>query len=145
MALTVGLLTNQGGRTIPPETLQASPRTASPGQTPEPSASMRSANGRLTYSGRSSASLGPLQLEARDYTVRWTAAAVAAQCIFRVQLDRVDGPTIELVPEALAPYRASLGATAPLNLDPGIYQMEVSGSGCEWRLRLIEADPSPPA
>jgi hypothetical protein len=145
LVLTARLLTSQGRQPVPSEPVQPSLRTPVVTASPTTTPTVRSANGRLTYSGRSSASLGPIQLVARDYTVRWTAVAVADQCIFGVQGDPLDGPSIELVPESVAPFRATLGASATVTLDPGTYRVEVSGSGCEWRLRLIEASPGRPS
>jgi hypothetical protein len=150
LVLTGVLLTSQPRLPTPAEPSQVLPgtlnATQSASESATPSARVRAANGRFSFRGASAVTVGPMRIGAGDYTVRWTATAVAEPCIFRVQLSQEDGRTVALVPEVLAPYRATLSSSAVVTLETGTYSLEVGGSGCEWRLRLNDEVPSrPPA
>jgi hypothetical protein len=121
----------------------SSPATSASATSSEPPTasvgSIASAEG-LAFHG-SSSETSPLQLVPGPYVATWQARSIASRCVFSAVLRPTVGGTVEFVPAASAPLGATVSGSTEHVLEGGRYDLEVNGTGCQWRLTLENRPP----
>jgi hypothetical protein len=96
-----------------------------------------------SYRGTTSTVIGPLNIAPGSYDFSWTASGGARRCVFGVRLRPGDAASFDVVPIAVVPHGGTVSGSTQTSIATGVYHLEVTASGCQWRVRIHRVDASP--